>query len=127
MSTKVITVMVPHRVVAPRGARWAAVAAVWIARALRWGRARLQSLAQADKEPQTAEELLAYAFRIERQMPGLAADLRAVALRHQAEDQGGGRTETFSAANQAARSSMSPSLSGLAIRLMASWRRAPLR
>ena len=32
---------------------------------------------------------LAYAFRIERQMPGLAADLRAAAQRHQAKAQGG--------------------------------------
>ena len=60
----------------------------WLAaiatRALRGSQVWLQSLAHADREPQTAEELLAYARRIERDMPGLAADLRYAALRHEA-------------------------------------------
>lgn len=37
----------------------------------------------ADALPQSADELLAYARRIESDMPGLAADLRGAALRHQ--------------------------------------------
>ena len=41
----------------------------------------LERLARAD-EPQNAAELLAYARSIERDMPGLAADLRFAALRH---------------------------------------------
>ena len=34
MSNPVIKVLVPQAVAAPRGARWAAAAAVWVARAL---------------------------------------------------------------------------------------------
>ena len=55
-----------------------------LTRVLRWGRGRLHSLSQAEREPHSAEEVLEYAFRIEPRMPGLAADLRAAALRHQA-------------------------------------------
>ncbi len=36
----------------------------------------------AEAVPQTADELLDYARHIEPTMPGLAADLRAAALRH---------------------------------------------
>ena len=52
-------------------------------RAVRAGQKALQRWSQPEQEPQTAEELLEYAFRIGRDMPGLAADLRAAALRHQ--------------------------------------------
>jgi len=66
----------------PQGRQaWLAAA---LARMLRWGQVRLRSLSRAEREPQTAEEVLEYAFRIEGRMPGLAADLRAAALRHQA-------------------------------------------
>jgi len=41
----------------------------------------LERLSRPD-EPQNAAELLAYARSIERDMPGLAADLRFAALRH---------------------------------------------
>lgn len=41
----------------------------------------LERLGRPD-EPQNAAELLAYARSIERDMPGLAADLRFAALRH---------------------------------------------
>ena len=51
-------------------------------RVLRWAQGFMRQLA-ADGQPQSADELLAYARRIERQMPGLAADLRAAALRHE--------------------------------------------
>jgi hypothetical protein len=66
----------------PQGRQaWLAAA---LTRLLRWGQAQLRSLSQAEREPQTAEEVLEYAFRIEGRMPGLAADLRAAALRYQA-------------------------------------------
>ena len=51
-------------------------------RILRWAQGFMRRLA-ADGQPQSADELLAYARRIERHMPGLAADLRAAALRHE--------------------------------------------
>jgi hypothetical protein len=57
----------------------AAIATRVLRRVQRWLRQM-----QADGQPQNAEELLAYARRIERDMPSLAADLRAAALRHQA-------------------------------------------
>ena len=79
MSTDVIKVMVPQRIAAPRGAQWAALAVL----ALRQGLNRLRRATRAEHEPQNAEELLDYAFRIQADMPGLAADLRAAALRHQ--------------------------------------------
>jgi hypothetical protein len=60
---------------------WPAAA---LTRLLRWGQGHLRSLSQAEREPHSAEEVLEYAFRIEPRMPGLAADLRAAALRHQA-------------------------------------------
>ena len=82
MSTDVIKIMVPHRTAAPRGAQWAAMAAL----ALRQGLNGLLNASHVEREPQNAEELLDYAFRIERDMPGLAADLRAAALRHQGAD-----------------------------------------
>ena len=55
-----------------------------VTRAIRAGRMALERWSRPEPEPQTAEELLEYAFRIRREMPGLAADLRAAALRHQA-------------------------------------------
>ena len=82
MATDVIKVLVPQRVASPRGAQWAALAALAWRQGLEW----LQRVRQAEREPQNAEELLDYAFRIERDMPGLAADLRAAALRHQGAD-----------------------------------------
>jgi hypothetical protein len=55
-----------------------------VTRAARAGQKALERWSQPEPEPQTAQELLEYAFRIGRDMPGLAADLRAAALRHQA-------------------------------------------
>lgn len=55
-----------------------------VTRALRAGQKALERWSQPEREPHSAEELLEYAFRIGRDMPGLAADLRAAALRHQA-------------------------------------------
>jgi hypothetical protein len=57
---------------------WSAAIAT---RALRWARRALRRWS-ADGQPQNAVELLAYARSIERDMPGLAADLRSAALRH---------------------------------------------
>jgi len=50
-------------------------------RALQWAQRELRRWV-GDDEPQNTDELLAYARRIERDMPGLAADLRSAALRH---------------------------------------------
>ena len=112
-----------------RGGRGRASVATRLSQAVQ---AWLERLARAD-EPQNAAELLAYARCIERDMPGLAADLRFAALRHAdasqghkeprargrrrsaPRPQGTGWTETCSEENQATRSSMSASLSGLAI------------
>jgi hypothetical protein len=62
-----------------RHEEWTAAVAAFI---LRRAQAWLKRM-RADGEPQTAEEVLAYARRIERDMPSLAADLRAAALRHE--------------------------------------------
>ena len=63
------------------GNAWAAAIAALAAREWRRVQSWLQGL-QAEAEPQTAEELLAYARRIETTSPGFAADLSAAALRH---------------------------------------------
>ena len=52
-------------------------------RVLPWAQRGLRQM-QADGQPRNADELLADARRIERDMPSLAADLRAAALRHEA-------------------------------------------
>jgi len=65
------------RAAAARGQPGAAVAARLVGAVQGW----LESLARPD-EPENAAELLAYARSIERDMPGLAADLRFAALRH---------------------------------------------
>ena len=69
----------PTRVAIPRGSMWFAAVAGFAVHALqrldRWQ----QSLSQ--QEPQTADDVLAWAARIERSEPGFAADLRAAALR----------------------------------------------
>jgi len=64
----------------PAGSREAPSAAL-ATRALQWAQGGLRRWL-GDDEPQNTEELLAYARRIERDMPGLAADLRSAALRH---------------------------------------------
>jgi hypothetical protein len=64
---------------AAAGEEWSRAIAT---RVLQWAQRGLRQM-QADGEPQNADELLAYARRIERDMPSLAADLRAAALRHE--------------------------------------------
>lgn len=58
---------------------WSAAVA---ARLLHWLQRRLRQLT-SDGQPQTVDEVLAYARCVEPHMPGLAADLRAAALRHE--------------------------------------------
>ena len=69
----------------PRGSRWASSAMVALVGALR----RMDNwlLASRQDEPQTAEEVLAWAQRIESREPGFASDLRAAAQRSLSRDE----------------------------------------
>ena len=71
----------PTRLAAPRGSLWLAGLGALMIRGLRqldrW------QLSHQPQEPKTAEEVLAWARRIEPTDPGFAADLRAAALRSQ--------------------------------------------
>lgn len=69
----------PTRVVIPRGSLWFANLASWLIQSLR--RADQWQLRGAATEPRSADEVLAWARRIEKSEPGFAADLRAAALR----------------------------------------------
>ena len=62
------------RAASSRWARWWMLGANAVHK--RWRRTAAKAV------PQTADELLDYARHIEPTMPGLAADLRAAALRH---------------------------------------------
>lgn len=80
----------PHGASTPDRARprpLAAARAEWSAaiatRSVRWAQGWLRKI-QTNGEPRNVDELLAYARSIERDMPGLAADLRAAAMRHDA-------------------------------------------
>jgi len=74
----------PARLNVPRGALWAAAVAVALISGLR--RLDRWMLGVRGTEPQTAEELLDWAKRIEPGQPAFAADLRAAALRAMARD-----------------------------------------
>ncbi len=71
----------PGRLVVPRASLWLGA----------WAGAVIQQLRALDnwlvskrqQEPRNAEEVLAWASRIEAREPGFAADLRAAALRSQ--------------------------------------------
>jgi len=69
----------PTRMTVPRGALWlgklTAVLLSSLRKLDRW------QLSLQRQEPQTAEEVMAWAKRIERTEPGFAADLRAAAMR----------------------------------------------
>lgn len=69
----------PTRVTVPRGSLWFAAAAGAVIGALR--RLDQWQLKFSRQEPQTAEDVLAWAKRIQSSDPGFAADLRAAALR----------------------------------------------
>lgn len=69
----------PTRLIPPRGALWFGAAAAALITALR--RLDQWQLRSADDTPQTPQDVLAWARRIEGTQPGLAADLRAAALR----------------------------------------------
>lgn len=74
----------PTRIAIPRGAQWAAD----ITSALLEGLQRLDrwQLSLRREEPKTADEVLAWAHRIESTEPGFAADLRAAALRSMGDE-----------------------------------------
>ena len=70
----------PTRLTIPRGAIWFAAAAGLLIDGLR-RLDRWQLRVVAKDEPRTAEDVLAWAQRVEPSEPGFAADLRAAALR----------------------------------------------
>ena len=69
----------PARLNIPRGALWFATGAAMLIEGLR--RLDRWQLSLKNKEPQTAEEVLEWATRIEATEPSFASDLRAAALR----------------------------------------------
>ncbi|MDT7836315.1 hypothetical protein [Aquabacterium sp. OR-4] len=69
----------PTRLTVPRGSLWLAAAAGAVIGALR--RLDQWQLKFSRQEPQTAEDVLAWASRIQSSDPGFSADLRAAALR----------------------------------------------
>jgi hypothetical protein len=75
----------PARLRIPRGALWFATGAAMLIEGLRRLDRWQLSLAQR-QEPRTADEVLAWAKRIEATEPSFAADLRAAALRSMDND-----------------------------------------
>lgn len=69
----------PARLTVPRGSLWAANLAVALISGLR--RLDRWQLSLRREEPQTPEDLLAWASRIESSQPAFAADLRGAAQR----------------------------------------------
>lgn len=69
----------PARLKIPRGALWFAAGAAALIDGLR--RIDRWQLGMRKEEPRTAEEVLAWATRIEATEPSFAADLRAAAVR----------------------------------------------
>ena len=81
MSNASMTFGRPTRLTFPRGSLWLGTAAAWLIQQLQhWDRWLLSA---RPEEPRSAEEVLAWASRIEATEPGFAADLRAAALRSQ--------------------------------------------
>ncbi len=70
----------PVRLTIPRGAQWFAAGAAFLIESLRRLDRWQLSLVQK-QEPRSAEDVLAWAKRIEATEPSFAADLRAAALR----------------------------------------------
>lgn len=73
----------PERLVIPRGSAWLAAGASLLIDGLR--RLDRWQLSLQREEPRSAEEVLAWADRIEHSEPSFAADLRAAALRADVE------------------------------------------
>lgn len=84
MSNASMTFGRPGRLVVPCGSLWLGTLAAMLIKQLRALDTWL--LSTQPEEPKNAEEVLAWASRIEATEPGFAADLRAAALR--AKDQG---------------------------------------
>lgn len=84
MSNTSMTFGRPTRLVVPRGSLWLGSLAALLINQLR----ALDSwlLSSKQQEPKTAEDVLAWASRIEATEPGFAADLRAAALRAKDQD-----------------------------------------
>ena len=72
-----------ERLVSPRGSAWLAGAAALLIDGLR--RLDRWQLSLQRDEPRTAQEVMAWADRIEQTEPSFAADLRAAALRADVE------------------------------------------
>ena len=69
----------PTRLVIPRGSLWLGTLAAAMINGLR--RLDTWQLSKQRVEPKNAEDVMAWASRIESTEPGFAADLRAAALR----------------------------------------------
>jgi len=69
----------PARLNIPRGSLWFAAGATALIEGLR--RLDRWQLGMGRQEPRTADEVLAWAARVEPTEPGFASDLRAAALR----------------------------------------------
>ena len=84
MSNTSMTFGRPTRLVVPRTSLWLGSLAALLITQLR----ALDSwlLSSKQQEPKTAEDVLAWASRIEATEPGFAADLRAAALRAKDQD-----------------------------------------
>jgi hypothetical protein len=76
MAVRIIRTVAPPPVPVPRGALWAADAAVWIL-------AHLRRLRRERAHP--ADDLLALARAIESDEPALAAELRGIAMHRAAQ------------------------------------------
>ena len=74
----------PTRLAIPRSSLWLGTLAATLINSLR----RLDSwqLSQHRSEPKTADEVMAWASRIEATEPSFASDLRAAALRSMSKD-----------------------------------------
>ncbi len=69
----------PARLTIPRGSQWFGAMAAWLINLLR--RLDRWQLSLPQEEPRTAEEVMAWANRIQHSDPGFSADLRAAAMR----------------------------------------------
>ena len=83
MSNSSMTFGRPTRVVIPNGTAWLATITAKVIEGLRW--LDRWQLSLQKEEPRTAEDVMAWADRIEHSEPGFAADLRAAALRADVE------------------------------------------